>query len=167
MVLTGHQAKRARLCDDVGPLAAVNPIGGGGGDVSLSFSPAAFSRMMADTRRAWEQLDADKARSRKEQISTTRNEVAAGGSVIQAFSSSTCTEWAGSPHAAASRPSSSGPRWATDTRTSESDPAYVSARSSLVLDGHAAADRVEEPFDGGAVTGCARKSANTAERSVN
>lgn len=42
MVLTGHQAKRARLCDDGGPLAAVSPIGGGGGDVSLSFSPAAY-----------------------------------------------------------------------------------------------------------------------------
>eukprot|EP00170_Pyropia_yezoensis_P000350 contig_2039_g351 len=53
--------------------------------------------MMADTRRAWEQLDADKARSRKEQISTTRNEVAAGGSVIQAFSSNRSTFVTGSP----------------------------------------------------------------------
>lgn len=58
------KAKRIRLANEGGAASALNPAGGPRNDGPTHFSRADFSRMMAATKRAWEEADALAARRR-------------------------------------------------------------------------------------------------------
>ncbi|KAK1866630.1 hypothetical protein I4F81_009146 [Pyropia yezoensis] len=62
-VVGGKPAKKMRLVESGSVPSFLNPSGAGYADSRTTFSRAGISRMMAETKRAWEKSDADRARA--------------------------------------------------------------------------------------------------------
>lgn len=97
-------AKRSRLASEGGAASALNPAGGARNDGPTHFSRADISRMMAASKRAWEEADALAARRESDLRTDAALKMvvaAAPGNLSQSSTwSGTRTVWAGSPASA-------------------------------------------------------------------